>query len=79
MKRKTKQSLRNETWLRENHNSKSEKKVKNQFHMNNKLSKSIEKDKRNHKKYQTNTSKLRINIQQSPRTTFDDIEKRNPR
>ena len=36
-----------------------------------------QKDNRNHKKYQTNTSKLRDNIEETPRTTFDDIEKRN--
>ena len=45
--------------------------------MNNKFTKFIEKDNRNPKKYQKKTSKLRINIQQTPRTTFDDIEKRN--
>ena len=38
-----------------------------------------QKDNRNHKKFQANTSKLRDNIQQTPRTTFDDIEKRNPK
>ena len=54
-------------------------KIKNQFQINNKFSKSIKKDNRNPKNYQKKTKKLRINIQQTQRTTFDNIEKRNPR
>ena len=43
------------------------------------LSKSIKKTIEIPKKYRKKTEKLRINIEETPRTTFDDIEKRNPR